>query len=109
MKATTNFADIAPDEQINLAIDFTSRLSPGDTIASITNWTCTVADDSLAPDAAPSSRLIGSPSLSGAVVTQAVGNCLSGVTYVMEALVQTAAGDKLSIWSPINCIPVGQG
>lgn len=109
MQATQDFSPIAPDEVQDLAIDFASQIAAGDSIASVQAWNCTVADQSLEPDPTPAARLSGSPQAVGAVVTQKVQSCLSGVTYVMEAVVITAGGETLSVWSYLNCVPVGQG
>jgi hypothetical protein len=109
VQAAEQFSNVAPDESVGLSFDFASYLSPGDSLASVTSWTCTVAEQSLEPDASPSSRLSGSPTTSGTLVIQRVQGCLANVTYVMEALVQTVNGETLSLWQYIDCIPVGQG
>ena len=108
MQATRNFSPIAPDEVENLAIDFVNDLSTGDSIQSVMSWSCSVAPESLVPDTAPASRLLGAPALSGTLVTQGVYQCLAGVTYLMECVVNTTQGEKLSIWARLPCVGVGQ-
>lgn len=109
MKATSDFDPIAPDEEVNLSMDFTEVLSQGDSIESISAWNCTVSDRSVAEDASPGSRLIGSPSLAGNLVTQTVDQAIPNVTYVMEAVVLTVGGETLSLWAYCLCDPVGLG
>lgn len=109
MQAAEEWSSIAPDESVGLSFDFSSYLAAGDTLASISSWNCTVADKSLLPDPSPSSRLSGSPSLSGNLVVQRVQTCLPNVTYVMEVLAVSAGGEDLSLWQYLDCIPVGQG
>lgn len=110
MKATSDFSPIAPDEAPRyLSVDFSTYLISGDTVATIVAWNCTVAAASPTPDPDPASRLIGAPAQAGDVVVQHVGGCLAGVIYIMEAVVDTTAGERLSIWAYLKCVAVGVG
>ena len=109
MKTALDFSPISPDEVLVLAIDFSAYLATGDSVASVDSWTCTVAPSSPVPDAAPSARLSGSPSLAGAVVSQTVSTCVAGARYVMEAVVTTRNGETLSLWSYLVCEAPGVG
>lgn len=109
MRATTDFTPIAPDEEIDLSINFSSYLASGDSAATVEAWLCTVADNSPVVDPSPSSRLSGPPSLANNILVQTVNGCVNGVTYVMEGLVNTTLGERLSIWAYLQCTKPGVG
>jgi len=109
VRASQDFSAIDPNEEVVLSIDFGTYLPTEDTVASVTSWTCTVAPKSLGADNSPASRLVGSPSASGNVVTQVVGGCIANAMYVMEAAVVTSGGQHLSIWAFLPCGTPGIG
>lgn len=92
-----------PESEL-FTFDFANDLRPGDSIASVTSWTCGVA---VGTDAGAAGRVSGSPTLFGSRVTQRGGGFLPGVTYVMTALVHTALGDDLDLWAYLPCGVIG--
>lgn len=87
--------------------DYGAILAAGETIASVV-WTCAVISGS---DSIPMSRLNGSPNIiaspstgaASAATTQSVSTMLPGVQYRLQALVTTSLGQKLSLWSHVQC------
>jgi len=100
-----------PGETKPYSIDFTAPLAPSDTIASVT------ADLAVAPvqpqgftgtDPSPDTRLVGSPTFSGAVCTQLVGGAMPGglqpgVVYRLSFTVVTTGGRTLVSYAHILC------
>lgn len=109
MKATADFNTIAPDEEQEIAVDFSGYLSAGDSVATALAWNSTVADWSPAGDPTPGARKVGPTSLTGSVVAQTIAGCVPGVIYIQEAVVMTLFGETLSIWAYLPCASVGQG
>ena len=107
-------ADLTPPidatlELETIGFDFGLALAATTTIASVQSLTCAVHKGT---DASPSSRLIGGttivPSKSTGLVAQAVaqniGNAIAGVTYLLQCVVNTSDGQKLSLWARIACV-----
>jgi hypothetical protein len=69
----------------------TPRLGTGETIVSAV-WSVSVVTG---VDATPSAMLSGSPSISGAKVTQMITGGVKGVTYQLICTAQTSAGQTL--------------
>lgn len=96
-------------ELLTAGFDFGPVAGVGETIASITALTCAVY---IGADANPSSRLIGSPSIVASKktgvaalgVTFQVGSMLAGVTYRLQCVVLTTAGNELSLWTHFACV-----
>lgn len=80
-------------ETINQAFDFTSRLGVAETISTKV-VTATVYSGT---DASPSAIISGSPTSSGAVVTQALTGGVTGVTYLVVCAITTSAGQALRL------------
>jgi hypothetical protein len=100
MYGNGDFDVIDVNEKPILTFDFSKYpLAAGETLAGVT-WLCTVADGT---DATPSSRLIGSATISGLVTQQQVGTLLAGVKYRMQAQVTTSAGQILDLYSFVLC------
>lgn len=96
-QAIGSFAPIdATIEDDVRAFDFTSSLAVGDSVASIApgfpTLTCPDGDD---PN--PNSRLDGSATLTGNIVSQKFKTMLAA-QYVFTVLVVTTQGAKLSLW-----------
>jgi hypothetical protein len=99
MYAGNDFDIIDVNEQPVLTLDFSKYpLSAGETLASVA-WSCAVADFAIAIDAAPASRLLGSPSIVGLQTLQQVGTMLAGVKYRLAAQVTTSLGQVLNLYS----------
>lgn len=105
MRASTDFPNIAPGETVTCSYDMSNELGTGETVSSVT-FALTVPVYSTGVDASPSSHLHGSPSFSGAVVSQQLSGCLNGVTYVLTATVNTSAGQVLQRYSDITCAAI---
>ncbi len=95
---------IAPTEKRVLQINFGPQLLTGDAIASILSVTIAAYEG---VDADAFALVSGSPSFSGAVVSQAAGpNWVAGVVYRVTAQVQTALGETPVVWFHIACAAV---
>lgn len=84
---------------INMAFDATPLLGAGETILSAV-WSCAVVSGGADPDAA--ARIVGSATITGAVVIQKIGSGVAGVTYRLAAVLTTSAGQTLTLWS--HCV-----
>jgi hypothetical protein len=85
-------------EQPTLSFSFVNDLAAGETISSVV-FLLSVAATSVGADGSPSSRLIGSPAISGLVVSQRLSGCLAGVIYLVEARVTTSLSNVYSLWN----------
>lgn len=110
MKAKFDFDPIAPDEVLNLPLDFTEYLAVGDTLNGTPAWNCTVAANSPVPDGSPAARKQGAPTIDTATktkVVQTISGCVAGAIYVMEAVASTVNGETLQVWAFIECKAAG--
>ena len=88
------FDETTPAGRPLLSIDFTKLLPTGVTVASAV-VTCTVAADSAAADATPSSRLDGSPTITGgAIVSQFFKTGVVNCDYILTFLATYSDGQK---------------
>jgi len=97
--------DFAPsDGGINelYTFDLAHDLRSGDAIASAV-WSCAVSKISEAPDPDAASCLTGISYMSGTKTSHRFTGFKNGVTYVLTALVTTQLGDKVSLWSHVEC------
>lgn len=77
-------------------IDFVNDLPTGDTLISAV-WACSVSSGT---DPNPSARLSGVPQIFNPTkTTQLIIGGLAGVSYILQAVVQTTQGNTLSLWS----------
>ncbi len=92
-RAVRDFSPIYGTEQVTLSFDFAPALAVGETLVS------PVVSIELVEgtDATPSSRLIGSPLISGASVFQSVGTGQPLAVYDLIATVSTSAGQTLTL------------
>lgn len=95
----TGFSPSDVGEAEFYGFDFSRLLGAGETITSVT-WNCTVISGI---DGNPSSHLSGSPLINGGITTQFVSGFLPGVTYRLQALVITSAGQILSLYGHVTC------
>ena len=95
-----DYSAIDPTETAAFSMDFTNDLGSGETINTAT-WTCV---DITGLDTSASSRLIGSATTTGSIVTQRVGTCLAGSIYRLTATIVTSASQTLSLWSHVACV-----
>jgi hypothetical protein len=110
-------ADLTPPidstvEQESIGFDFGLILGPGVSISAVVSLTCTVDPGSPVSDATPSIRLIGSSFLipsnqttaPAAAVAQMIGSMVAGVIYLLQCVVLTSDGQRLSLWTRMPCI-----
>jgi hypothetical protein len=91
-------------ESEDYTFDFVKDLADGETIVSA-SWTCSVADDSEGADENAADHVAAPPpTYDGTRTTQHVSGLVAGVKYVLQAVVQTSAGNTVSLWSHVTCM-----
>lgn len=98
--------DMTVEEEF-ITFDYSQILCQA-TVTSVLSFTCTVKYGS---DANPSSRILSTPQivtspvtgLVNTAVTVLLGDMVSGVTYLLQCVVQTSDGQKLSLWTTLSC------
>lgn len=91
--------DVGENEVFGL--NFVNDLPTGDSILSVV-FTLTVKDG-FGVDPSPAAHLNGTPGFSGTTVLQRLSGLLPGVTYVVQAVVTTALGNTISLYSHVAC------
>lgn len=91
-------------ETVSYVFDFASQLAVGETLSSATA-SCTVYSGT---DAAPSTLLSGSATISGTKVTQKVAGGTAGVTYILTILATTSLSNILSLGGYVVVVPASQ-
>lgn len=81
-------------------LDFVNDLPTGDSLTSVV-FTIAVVSGT---DATPSSRLDGSPGISGTTAIQRISDLLPNVNYVLVAIAETALGNTLILYSRVRCM-----
>ncbi len=102
MYVRSEFLPADPEENEVYTFDFSKDLATGEVITDAT-WTCTVAADSAGTDDTPQSRLLLLPQNTDTTTMQRVAYMLSGVKYVLQAVVTTSDGNTISDWSHVQC------
>lgn len=103
MYARRDFDPIDEGEIGDFTFDFArDDIASGETIVSAV-WNCSVAESSIGADPSASSRLSGSPYITGLTTMQRVSGTVGGVKYVLQASVTTSLGNVLSLWSYVTC------
>lgn len=101
------FTPRVPGEKPSLSLDFARRMLATDTISAAV-VAVSVAPSSPVPDPAAASLLVGSPGISGTVVSQLVGgtspSMQPGVEYVVTFTVTLASGVIIIMDGHIKCI-----
>jgi hypothetical protein len=90
-------------ESEDYSFDFVKDLAEGETIVGVT-WTCTVAADSEGADENAADHVAIPASYDGTITTQHVSGLVAGVKYVLQAVVETSAGNTVSLWSHVTCM-----
>lgn len=106
-RAKTDFTAVYPTESVTISFDFTDGLN----VAPTTNETLsTIVDVSASVvsgiDTTSSTRLLGSPAISGNFVIQQVGTLQAGVIYNFIASVETSAGQILTTNAHQRCVGI---
>lgn len=94
-----DFQAMDPVENQSLTMNFVNDLDQGETILSA-NVLCEVSSGT---DASPSSRLTGSPAISGTNVSQRVSGLLPGVVYRLRYVVTTSTGNTTELYTHQPC------
>lgn len=92
-----------PGESEDYTFDFVKDLADGETIVGAT-WSCKVAEDSEGEDADAADHVALPASYDGTRTTQHVSGLVAGVKYVLQAVVETSAGNTVSLWSHVECV-----
>lgn len=95
----SDFSVMDTGENEVFGLDFVNDLPMGDSILSVV-FSLTVRPG-YGADPSPSSRLNGTPGFSGTTALQRLSGLLPGVTYILQAVIQTALGNTISLWSHI--------
>jgi len=97
--------DLDPFDEVDsrvLSADFAKLMAEGEAIIEAT-WYCTVADDSDTDDEDASDHVSIPATFSGQKTFQHVSGLVSGVKYVLQAVVGTDEGNTYSLWSHVTC------
>jgi hypothetical protein len=97
--------DFAPSdvgESETYTFDFVKDLAEGDAIVEAT-WFCTVAADSEVDDPDAADHVALPATFEGTKTSQHVSGQVSGVKYVLQAVVGSQRGETLSLWSHVLC------
>lgn len=94
----TDFSDTTPAQSATYSIDFVNDLAAGDSISSAL-WQILAISTA---DSNPQSHAVGSPTIVGTEVRQVCSGLLTGVLYTMRALVVTANGNRVSLFSHVR-------
>ena len=99
-RAARDFSPIYPTEQVVISFEFTAALGVGEVLTGSPTVSALLVSGT---DAAPASRLIGSPSIAGNFVLQMIGTCQGGAVYDFIATVATSAGQDLTLNAHLPC------
>jgi hypothetical protein len=100
-RAAFDFPPVSPTEQVVLGFDFSPDLAVGELlILGSTSVSIAVVSG---VDATPSSRLIGTSSISGSFALQAIGGLQSGAIYNIVATVATSGTQILTLSAHQSC------
>jgi hypothetical protein len=92
-----------PGETQPYSIEFALQLAPySDAIVSAT----ATLQVELGVDPSASTRVSGSPYVTGTIVSQVIGNLQPGVVYRLLLVVSTTGGRVLDNWGFIPCIAI---
>ena len=98
----------ADDIEIDIySISFSSRLKSGDAIVSSGGGapvSTLVVQSGIDND--PASRLIGSPVVTGGVVSQVIGDLLPGCRYEWQVVINTTRGLRFAGWGSVNAVAI---
>lgn len=98
-------------EQENIGFDYGPVLDTGVTILAILNLIVEVEQNSVGQDPTPMARLLSLPQVIASRATGALqqgvavlfGTAVAETTYVIQCVVQTSDGQRLSLWTRFLC------
>ncbi len=106
-KANEDFSAIYPTEQVAISFDFSNgmNIAPNinETVQTIVGVSVVLVSG---VDVTPSSRLIGSPAITGAFVMQEIGTLQPGAIYNFIATVTTSSNQTLTTNAHMPCIAI---
>jgi hypothetical protein len=106
-RAIEDFSAIYSTERVTISFDFAKGLNvppiANETLLSVTSVSVILVSGA---DAAPSSRLIGSPSITGTFVIQQIGTLQPGAVYNFVATTVTSAGQTLTTNAHQACLAI---
>ena len=89
------------------SFDWINDLNPGETILGNGStipasglWVLSVVTGS---DPAVNTHIIGSPTLSGSIVSQVIGQLVGGVKYLIQVTIYTSNNRTLTAYSHVTC------
>jgi hypothetical protein len=105
------FAPIFPAPvRDNRSFDFSAMIGDPTATINTVDWTCDNADlNATVTDPNPAGRLIGSPTLTGQVSTQLIGDCVVDVDYLFTGTANLADGRILVKRALMSCIEFTTG
>lgn len=100
----TDFNETEPEAIGTYAVDFTNDLPVNGSLVSA-KWTLGIHRvlEGSAPDLFPSLRLVGSPSVSGAVASQKIAGLLAGNDYLVTCAGTMSDGEVVELWTVLPC------
>lgn len=99
--AQKTFSEAAPEDIVLRGIDFANGLVfPGEMLLGVPTCTLILVEG---VDLTPQARLMGTPTITGTIVTVKLGTMLDGCVYQVLITVQTSAGQVLSCWTDQIC------
>jgi hypothetical protein len=94
-----------PGEEQPFEINFFRQLINGDTIATVVSAVLTVAPGFKDPNVA--SYVMGTPSISGSVVSVTIEGLVGGVDYILTITITTAQSKRFINWADLPCAAIG--
>lgn len=95
------FSSTTPSQIELYGVDFTDLLNTGEMISS--NTPVISISVMYGPDSTPSIHLIGSPTVSGNIVYQMIGNCIADTCYCIRFTIQTTFNQTLTVTAQLVC------
>lgn len=98
MRAHPDFDAVDPDESEVFAVDFSRYVGTMPIDYALWSVETVFGDDQL-----PNEKVLGTTSISGAVVSHRMGNFIAGCIYKVTCTAMTPTGDGYSVWSRFAC------
>ncbi len=102
MYAGRDFDPADPGEDEVYSFDFAKDMQKLDVIVAA-EWFCEVAEISEEDDEDAATYITGDATFGGTKTTQRVSGFKAGVTYALQAKVETQQGDTVSLWAHVEC------
>lgn len=101
---SSNFPTTEPGANGIYSVDFARQVPAGATLAAAVwalavEWTLPGST----VDATPSSRLVGSPSISGTISSQRIAGCVAGNDYLVTVTGTMSDAEIVQLWTTLPC------